>query len=142
MWFRWLRLQLNESITMFRKLNLFILVILLITGCTKQGDYKNMSVEELNQKMKSDKDLIVLDVRTEEELRGELGKINGVINIPVQELSTRLNELSNYKDKEVAVICRSGNRSRTASNILSQNGFKKVYNVEGGMIDYRRKISK
>lgn len=127
---------------MFRKLNLFILVILLITGCTKQGDYKNMSVEELNQKMKSDKDLIVLDVRTEEELRGELGKINGVINIPVQELSTRLNELSNYKDKEVAVICRSGNRSRTASNILSQNGFKKVYNVEGGMIDYRRKISK
>ncbi|HZW38278.1 MAG TPA: rhodanese-like domain-containing protein [Ignavibacteriaceae bacterium] len=135
-------MQLNESITMFRKLNLFILVILLITGCTKQGDYKNMSVEELNQKMKSDKDLIVLDVRTEEELRGELGKINGVINIPVQELSTRLNELSNYKDKEVAVICRSGNRSRTASNILSQNGFKKVYNVEGGMIDYRRKISK
>ncbi|MGE5436450.1 MAG: rhodanese-like domain-containing protein [Syntrophothermus sp.] len=127
---------------MFTKLNLYILLALLtITGCAQQGDYKNMSVEELNQKMKSDKDLIILDVRTEEELRGELGKINGVINIPVQELSTRLNELSDYKDNEIAIICRSGNRSRTASNILTQHGFKKVYNVEGGMIDYRRKIS-
>jgi rhodanese-related sulfurtransferase len=68
---------------------------------------------------------------------GEHGKIEGVINIPVQVLSKRLNELEQYKDKNIAVICRSGNRSVMATKILKANGFKAT-NVLGGMKAYNK----
>ncbi|MCK6613649.1 MAG: rhodanese-like domain-containing protein [Ignavibacteriales bacterium] len=97
---------------------------------------KNMSVEELKQAMKTDKNLLILDVRTPGELTGNLGQIDGVVNIPVQELETRVKELDKYKGKKIAVICRSGNRSVPATNILLKNGHE-AYNVPGGMIAWR-----
>lgn len=95
-----------------------------------------MSVEELKQAMKTDKNLLILDVRTPGELTGNLGQIDGVVNIPVQELETRVKELDKYKGKKIAVICRSGNRSVPATNILLKNGHE-AYNVPGGMIAWR-----
>lgn len=97
---------------------------------------KNMSVDELKQAIKSDKNLIILDVRTPAELAGNLGQIDGVVNIPVQELEERVNELTKYKKKKIAVICRSGNRSVPATNLLIKNGYD-AYNVPGGMIAWR-----
>lgn len=97
---------------------------------------KNMSVEELKQAIKSDKNLIILDVRTPGELTGNLGQIDGVVNIPVQELEARVDELTEYKGKKIAVICRSGNRSVPATNLLLKNGHD-AYNVPGGMIAWR-----
>lgn len=97
---------------------------------------KNMSVEELKTALKSDKNLVILDVRTPGELEGNLGQIDGVINIPVQELEERVGELTKYKKKKIAVICRSGNRSVPATNILLKNGYD-AYNVPGGMIAWR-----
>lgn len=43
-----------------------------------------------------------------------LGKIDGVINVPVQRLESNLDELERYKDEKIAVICRTGNRSGAA----------------------------
>lgn len=80
----------------------------------------NITVNELKQEMVSDSSLIILDVRTPEELVGKLGKIEGVINIPVQSLEERLGELSQFKSNNIAVICRSGNRSVTATRILNK----------------------
>jgi len=101
-------------------------------------DKAAISVEEMN-KRSNDTSFVILDVRTPEELKGPLGKIEGVINIPLQQLKDRLHELQPYKNKEIAVICRSGNRSNTAAKILNENGFN-AFNVTGGMIEYRRKI--
>lgn len=97
----------------------------------------NITVSELKKQMKENPDLIILDVRTPEELSGPLGKIDGVINIPVQELEKRVEELNKYKDKEIAVICRTGHRSGIGTEILLKHGFTKVENVEGGMTAYR-----
>ena len=91
--------------------------------------------------MKLDSSLVILDVRNPYELEQYLGHIDGVINIPVQELEKRISELDEYKDRDIAVICRSGVRSVTATNILLQYGFKAV-NVEGGMIRYRAEQNK
>ncbi|MCB0749784.1 MAG: rhodanese-like domain-containing protein, partial [Ignavibacteriae bacterium] len=66
-----------------------------------------------------------------------LGQIKGVINIPVQVLSQRINELDKYKDKNIAVICRSGNRSVMATKIMQAKGFK-AKNVLGGMQAYNK----
>lgn len=52
--------------------------------------------------------------------------------IPLGEVSTRLQEIEAYKDKPVAVICRSGHRSAQAVGILQKAGFTQVVNVQGG----------
>ncbi|RPI66212.1 MAG: rhodanese-like domain-containing protein [Ignavibacteriales bacterium] len=117
-------------------------LVIIITGLmffnSKAQEKAVISVEDMNKKL-TDTSFIILDVRTPQELEGSLGKIDGVINIPLQQLEGRLHQLQPYKDKEIAVICRSGNRSQTATEILRKNGFI-ARNVKGGMIEYRRKI--
>lgn len=84
-----------------------------------------------------EKEVIFLDVRTPAEFNGEaeqkFGAIKNAINIPVQELEKRMNELEKYKDKEIVVYCSHSHRSPRASYMLTQNGFKKVTNMLGGM---------
>ena len=81
--------------------------------------------------------LILLDVRTKAEYEGtsdpNFGTLKNAINIPVQELENRLSELSKDKNKTVLVFCSHSHRSPRASYMLTQNGFKKVFNMEGGM---------
>ena len=74
----------------------------------------------------------ILDVRTEEEV--EDGAIDGAINIPVDELRERIDELD--KSKEYVVSCAVGVRAHTACRILMQNGFKNVKNLAGGYTTY------
>jgi len=74
-----------------------------------------------------DKDYILIDVRTKEEF--ENGHIKGSVNIPVDNLRERLNELD--KNKTIVEYCQVGLRGYIADRILSQNGFK-VLNVTGG----------
>ena len=123
------------------KLKLFVSLIFLMMSmsCAQNLDIPSISVEELQSKMDADYTLIILDVRTPQELVGPLGKIDLVINIPVQTLSNRISELEKYKANNFAVICRSGNRSQLGTKILIDNGFNAV-NVLGGMKMYRKKI--
>ena len=106
-------------------------------GCAQQDKDSIMTVQELKKLMKDDSTLVILDVRTPAELVGPLGKIDNIINIPIEELESRVGELIKFKDKEIAVICRSGNRSNTGMRILRENGFN-AKNVLGGMIEYRK----
>ncbi|HAD06290.1 MAG TPA: rhodanese-like domain-containing protein [Anaerolineaceae bacterium] len=75
----------------------------------------------------------VLDVRQPEEWN-EL-HVPGATLIPLDQLASRVNEVP--KDKEVVVICRSGNRSQAGRDILLQAGFEKVTSVSGGIIAWR-----
>ena len=73
----------------------------------------------------------VLDVREPIELAVE--NFPGATNIPLGQLRARLRELP--KDKELHVICRSGQRAYYATRILLQNGFN-AKTVAGGMLSY------
>ena len=73
----------------------------------------------------------LLDVRHPEELAVE--QLPGVVNIPVDELRGRLDELP--RDREILVICRSGQRAYYATRILLQNGFQ-ARTVAGGMLSH------
>lgn len=123
------------------KKNLFVLFTFIITinGCEQSEN--EISVRDLKEKIQSDTSLVILDVRTPQELDGELGKIEGVVNIPIQELEARIHELDEYKDKEIAVICRSGNRSGRAVKILEPLGFN-AKNVIGGMVQWKKEKEK
>lgn len=96
-----------------------------------------MSVTELKKIMNSDTSLVILDVRTQEELSGPLGKISKAINIPLQDLEDRIDELKSYKNHTIAVICKVGIRSAKAQVFLEKHGYN-CFNVEGGMLEYRR----
>lgn len=112
---------------------LLILIGISNVSCQSNIDNKyNISASELKKTIKKDTNLVILDVRTPPELTGEHGKIDGVVNIPVQELEKRIVEMEKYKYKNIAVICRSGNRSVYGTKILLAKGYK-AKNVEGGM---------
>ncbi len=90
-------------------------------GVVKQWRYED------EKNLPRDASVILLDTRTVGEY--SRGHINEFINIPVDELRARLNELD--KAKKVYVICQSGLRSYIATRILSQNGYD-CYNFAGG----------
>jgi rhodanese-related sulfurtransferase len=71
----------------------------------------------------------LLDVRNPQELSVEA--VPGAVNIPLPELRARLVELP--RDREILVICRSGQRAYYATRILLQNGFN-ARNISGGML--------
>ncbi len=73
----------------------------------------------------------LLDVRQPEELAVE--QVPGIVNIPLPELRARLGELP--RDREIHVICRSGQRAYYATRILLQNGFE-ARNISGGMLSH------
>jgi len=93
-----------------------------------------------------EKNVVFLDVRTPAEFNGtakdKFGAIKKAINIPVQELEARMNELEKYKDKEIVVYCSHSRRSPRASYMLTQNGFKKVTNMLGGMSVWKDQVKK
>lgn len=81
--------------------------------------------------------VILLDVRTKDEFEGKvvpnLGRLKNAINLPIQELEEKIASLAAYKDREIIVYCSLSRRSPMASYILTQNGFKNITNMTGGM---------
>ncbi|MBL0012581.1 MAG: rhodanese-like domain-containing protein [Flavobacterium sp.] len=80
---------------------------------------------------------ILLDVRTQEEFEGkatpDFGTLKNAINIPIQELDARIGDIKKYKNQEIIVYCSHSHRSPQASYLLTQNGFKNIINLSGGM---------
>jgi rhodanese-related sulfurtransferase len=75
----------------------------------------------------------LLDVRTPQEW--EEYRIPGIPLIPLNELSARLDEIP--QDQEIFIVCRSGNRSATARDILLSAGFENVTSMGGGMLQWQ-----
>jgi len=98
----------------------------------KTSHIELISAEDLHGMITGTANFVLLDVRA--PLEYEENHIEGAINIPVAELRTRHNELN--KDKTTVLVCSSGNRSSLGASILTQHGFKDVYNVSGGMSGY------
>lgn len=96
--------------------------------------YTDIDKNKLRKMIEDKEDFLLLDVRTEEEFNEN--KIEGAINIPLQDLLYNLDELEEYADKKIVVYCRSGHRSVTACNLLNMEGFNDLYNLDKGIIDY------
>ena len=81
-------------------------------------------------------DYLILDVR--EEFEVALASINGAINIPLNQLPNRLNELP--KNRKIATLCHHGIRSAHAKSYLEELGYSKVVNINGGIDAYSLKV--
>jgi len=96
----------------------------IITGKVKQIKYSDINFDDNN--------LFILDVREREETH--LGVIKNSINIPLNELRSRISEIP--KNKKIIIYCAVGLRGYLAARILMQNGFENVFNLSGGYTTY------
>ncbi|MDN7229406.1 rhodanese-like domain-containing protein [Planococcus sp. N064] len=90
-----------------------------------------MATQEVQEHIKNNKDVSIIDVRETEEVKA--GKIPSAVNIPLGLIEFRLQDID--KSKEHILVCRSGNRSGMATNILESRGYN-VINMDGGMLDW------
>ena len=97
---------------------------------------KEITVQELKEKMDNKEDFQLIDVREAYEV--EIATI-GAEHIPMGEIINRRDEIS--KDKPVIIHCRSGARSGNVINALEQNfGFSNLYNLKGGILAWANEI--
>ena len=119
-----------------RLLGLVLLLIsaiaIVVIAQTDSGD-KRLSVDEAREMISDDTNVVVLDVRREEEYKSETGHLANAILIPVQEIEERIGELEPLKEKVIIAYCRTGRRSEKAAGLLGDHGFK-VYTMEGGIV--------
>jgi sulfur dioxygenase len=97
---------------------------------------RQMDARELNDRISATDPPILIDVRDDDEYRGELGHIAGSRLVPLREFSERATELATLKDHQIVTICRVGMRSATAAAILTGLGCDRVWNLKGGMLEW------
>jgi len=103
---------------------------------TQLGSVHGITASELHSRVEGGNPPSILDVREEDEYRGELGHIRGSRLIPLKMLPQRVGELEDLKNREIVMVCRAGVRSSTAAAILTALGFDHVSNLKGGMLDW------
>ena len=99
----------------------------------------NLTQQQWSNRLSSDENALILDVRTDMEF--SMGKIPNSINIDIykgQGFIYKIDELD--KSKNFYVYCRSGARSAQACNILKNIGIDKAYNLLGGIMEWQGKI--
>ena len=92
---------------------------------------KHYSAQEASQKVKKERNVVLLDVRTDTERKQ--GSIRGSYHIPITSIATSENEMKKFKDAEIICYCRTGNRSLNAAAKLKKLGFNAA-NLKGGII--------
>jgi NADPH-dependent 2,4-dienoyl-CoA reductase/sulfur reductase-like enzyme/rhodanese-related sulfurtransferase len=102
-----------------------------VAGGLVRGEHPQVDVETLFA-APADRRPLVLDVRTPQEFSA--GHIDGALNVPVDELRSRLDEIP--RDREIAVCCQVGQRGYLATRLLRQKGFS-ASNVGGGYKTYK-----
>ena len=109
-----------------------LMTLLLLSGCATQSaekTYRQITMEEAVTMMEEETEYIILDVRTAEEYNEK--HIPGAINIANEVIGTEdIPELPD-KDQLILVYCRSGNRSKQASEKLVKLGYTNIVEIGG-----------
>ena len=131
-----------------KKLKGFVLMLLIslslfgLTACQDGGNnaiYEQITIKQAKTIMDTETDYIIIDARTEEEFAE--GHIENAILIPEYEIANRAEKELPDKDALILVYCRSGRRSKIASEELVKIGYTNVKEF-GGIIDWPYEIVK
>lgn len=126
------------------KVTVLLILIIFLIGCTMekgidQKDTRFEKVDSLKAKELIDSGIITLDIRTPEEFNEE--RIAGSVNIDfyASNFEDKLNELD--KTKPYLIYCRSGHRSGIAHERMKELGFLQVYDLIGGINEWKKTYS-
>ncbi len=128
---------------MKRKMIPALLSLLLLAGCTAPTDtgndatYKQISMSEAVTRMENEDGYILLDVRRPDEFAA--GHIPNAINVPNESIGDAEIAALPDKDQLIFVYCRSGNRSKQASEKLVKLGYTNIVEC-GGIQSYNGKV--
>ena len=119
----------------------FVLSLMLLSSCGTPGSsssgYRQISMDEAVKMMRDEKDYIILDVRRPDEYAE--GHIPLAINVPNEEIgSAEIAKLPN-KSQLILIYCRSGRRSKEASEKLVKLGYTSIVEF-GGILDWKGEI--
>ncbi len=128
----------NKYIRIFISTLLMSLTMFMMTACssdvtTNKITYEQITAEQAKKLMDTETDYIILDTRTEEEFAE--AHIENAILIPHYEIADRAEKELLNKEQLILVYCRSGNRSKQASQALAELGYTNVKEF-GGIIDW------
>ncbi len=105
---------------------------------------QEITVKDLSEKLKSEDQFILLDVREPHELNFAKLTDSRLEVTPLSRLAREginaLSEAARSKDSTIYVMCHHGNRSGQVTAWLAQQGWKNVFNVRGGIDEYARKV--
>lgn len=99
---------------------------------------QQITVEQLKARLDNGEKLNVLDVREASEYAED--HLDGILVPLPQILAYQIDDLEQYKEQELIIYCRSGNRSMQACLALETAGFENVVNVMGGIVEWRKKF--
>ena len=99
---------------------------------------QQITVEQLKARLDNGEKLNVLDVREASEYAED--HLDGILVPLPQILAYQIDDLEQYKEQELIIYCRSGNRSMQACMALETAGFENVVNVMGGIVEWRKKF--
>ena len=125
-----------------KKLMPILLSALMLTGCAgtsnnQSNTYRQINMDEAVTMMVQETDYIILDVRRPDEFAA--GHIPNAINVPNETIGTaEIPELPD-KDQRIMVYCRSGRRSKEASEKLVKLGYTNIVEF-GGILDWKGEI--
>ena len=126
---------------------LLLFLIVSLAGCSSREDddkntvsYQQITAEEAKSMMDEQPDAVILDVREQDEY--DAGHIPGAVLLPVGTINeeTAASAIPE-KDTVVLVYCRSGNRSKTASQALADLGYTQIYEF-GGIKDWPYEVER
>ena len=106
-----------------------VAIVLLLSGCGSKASYQQISQDKAMRMMQEESDYLVVDVRRPDEYAE--GHIPGAINIPNETIAEEAETALPDKDQVLLVYCRSGNRSKQASQTLADLGYTNVYEFGG-----------
>lgn len=106
----------------------------LIQSCGSSNSSEKSEVTPTEALKLSKENVLFVDVRSTEESEEQGYKVKNLINIPLDELEQNLDKLP--KDKQLVLVCKSGNRSAQAFDILKEKGYSKISSMSGGMNEW------
>ena len=105
-------------------------------SCTNTNTLVHEKIDILSlDKLLNDTDIIILDVRTSEEINSGYIPNSTFIDYYDKDFENKINLID--RRKKIYTLCKSGGRSVKAAEILSKNGFRNVYNLDGGFIRWK-----
>ncbi len=110
-----------------------VLIVFLVGRWYVNRDITKYSIDETHERLASG-EAILLDVRTDGE-RAERSLKNS-LHIPLDQIEARIDELEEYREKEIIAYCRSGNRSLAAADLLGKKGFRAA-SMNGGIMAWQ-----